>query len=117
MVKMFKKNISLCISTVAICSFLQVAGAYANFEKGKFQHTIVSAMAVQEDVKTMNVAIVGIPNESVEKKEEFEKISAKNSNIKPSGISSAFSHKNFGSFFTNLFSDFMRFFSKIAKMI
>ncbi|WP_455465742.1 hypothetical protein [Bartonella sp. B39] len=57
-----------------IFSFLQIVGANANFEKSRFQHIIPVATAAQEDVKTMRVTIIGIPNDSVGKERVYNQI-------------------------------------------
>ncbi|WP_455478064.1 hypothetical protein V3565_04805 [Bartonella sp. B10] len=122
MVKMFKRNMFLCVSTVVVCSFLQVVGANAHFGEGEFQHALSTVSVVeQEDANAMGVAVLGTLNQQVEKQavttEGVEKVNVSGKSVTSNSVFSAFSHKNFSSFFRSLFSDIMRYFSKVAKMI
>ncbi|WP_332060700.1 hypothetical protein [Bartonella sp. CB74] len=71
MLKMFRKNVPLGIFVVVICSFLQVAGANANFRREYSQQTSFVSMSVQESIKSINMAVANALGENIEQTEGF----------------------------------------------
>ncbi|WP_336288105.1 MULTISPECIES: hypothetical protein [unclassified Bartonella] len=71
MLKIFRKNVSLGIFVVAICSFLQVAGANANFKREYSQQASFVSMIVQESIKPVDMTVANALDESIEQTEGF----------------------------------------------
>ncbi|WP_332060699.1 hypothetical protein [Bartonella sp. CB74] len=106
MLKMFKKNVSLGASAAIVSFLLQVADVNANVERGQFQQNTSVSMAVQEDIKAMNMAVSSALSENVEKTEGFEKVSV-----------SAVSYNIFSGFWSGLWRTVASYFSGITGVI
>ncbi|WP_413154400.1 hypothetical protein [Bartonella sp. cb54] len=106
MLKMFKKNVFLGVSAAIVSFLLQVVDVNANVEREQFEQNISVSMAVQEDIKAMNVAVSSALGENVEKTEGFEKVSV-----------SAVSYNIFSGFWSGLWNTVMSYFSNIARVI
>ncbi|WP_455476367.1 hypothetical protein [Bartonella sp. B17] len=117
MSKMFKKNISLYIFVVSLCSFLQVTDANANFEMKQPQYVIPTVMLAEENMMAVHRAVFSV-DESAEKNKEFIDVKFEKAvGYRTNSSRVARIGSDLKIFFRNVFSSVFRWFSSIARVI